>query len=76
MTWADRLTIIGATIVIVGFIWVLHRDHKEDIKKSEEWYREDKKESDQKWTVLFEKFHIHDKDIEKFRIHRKDSNKN
>lgn len=75
--WTDRATFMGLSLTIIGFTWSLHHEHKqdlaayrEDIKRSEEWYREDKKasderwiKSDERWADLLGKFHDLDQRI-------------
>jgi hypothetical protein len=61
MGWDQCLTIIITTIGAAGsFFWIT----RSDMQKMEANHREDMKQ----WAVLFEKFHILDKDVEKFRV--------
>jgi len=70
----EIITSLLSPVVIVGAIWYLTRDlkqeihriddnHRQDIQKSEEWYREDRKLADERWEKLLSKFHEHDKII-------------
>jgi hypothetical protein len=61
--WGDRATFIGLSLTIIGFTWILHTEHKADVKRAEEWYREDKKINEERWTDLLNKFHELDKKV-------------
>ena len=63
LSWGDRTTLIGLSLIIIGFTWVQHQEHRMDVKRAEEWYREDKKLSDERWADLLGKFHELDKKI-------------
>jgi hypothetical protein len=68
--WGDRATFIGLSLTIIGFTWILHTEHKADVRRAEEWYREDKKATDEwkksvdeRWADLLGKFHELDKKV-------------
>ena len=65
LSWGDRIVLVGVSITIIWFTWVLHTNHVEHFQRTEQWYREDRKEADLKWNSLQEKFHDHDKEIGK-----------
>jgi cell division protein FtsW (lipid II flippase) len=54
--WGDRATFIGLSLTIIGFTWILHTEHKADVKRAEEWYREDKKINDERWNATNAKY--------------------
>ena len=78
LSLTDKFTIVGSMIgtaaTVIAFTWTLHRAHIEDMNATKEWHREDtknwedwKKQSDERWLVMYEKLHIVDKDLAKFR---------
>ena len=74
LSWGDRATFIGLSLTIIGFTWVTHQEYKADVRRAEEWYREDKKateewkkSSDERWADVLSKFHAQDKTIEQLK---------
>ena len=60
--WGDRVGFLVVGLTIISFTFLLYQEGK----RAEEWYRQDKIISEQKWTTLFERFHDLDKAMERF----------
>jgi hypothetical protein len=65
MDWVQCLTII---VSFAGLVLYLHKEHRENMQNSNKEHKESLEKMESKWIVLFERFHIFDKDVEKFRV--------
>jgi hypothetical protein len=62
--WGDRATFIGLALTIIGFTWILHYEHCQDVRRAEEWYRQDKIITDQRFEKMEERLQKMDEKLD------------
>lgn len=65
--WGDRAILIGISITIVGFTWLLHSEHREDRRIYEERWNATNSKYEDRWAELHKELHVLDKELDKIK---------
>ena len=79
MNWTDIYPMIAVVAMfgaVIGANYKFTQNMRNDLKTDMLEHKEEMEKIDKRWIVLFEKFHIFDKDMEKFRTRREINKKN